>query len=70
MDPFENCTPLPGLEHLGRHILDRSGAPSGSPANFEALRGKVDESEAVAPLSPEEIDAAVRALIAEFGGSS
>ncbi len=39
-DPFEGHEPLPGLEHLGRHIADANGQPSGSPANFEALRGQ------------------------------
>lgn len=40
VDPFEGYSPLPGLEHLGRHITDANGMPSGSPANFEATRGK------------------------------
>lgn len=31
---------LPGLEHLGRAITDENGVPSGSPANYENLRGK------------------------------
>ena len=39
-DPFEGYEPLPGLEHLGRHITDAQGQPSGSPANFEHLRSK------------------------------
>lgn len=30
---------VPGLEHLGRAIVDDRGAPSGSPANYENLRG-------------------------------
>lgn len=40
VDPFAGFAPLPGLEHLGRHITDPQGMPSGSPANFENLRGK------------------------------
>lgn len=38
-DPFEGHAPLEGLEHLGRHIVDAAGQPSGSPANFERTRG-------------------------------
>lgn len=39
-DPdFDGFGPLEGLEHLGRHITDADGQPSGSPANFEYLRG-------------------------------
>ena len=39
VDPFEGYAPLDGLEHLGRAIVDANGVPSGSPANFENLRG-------------------------------
>lgn len=39
-DPFEGYEPIPGLEHMGRAIVDANGMPSGSPANFEASRGK------------------------------
>jgi hypothetical protein len=39
-DPFANASPLPGLEALGRAVVDAYGNPSGSPANFEALAGK------------------------------
>jgi len=66
-DPFAGHEPLPGLEHLGRHIRDTSGAPSGSPANFEHLRGKLDESEVV--LSDELIAEQVATILAEFGGA-
>jgi hypothetical protein len=38
-DQFEGCMPLPGLENLGRAIVDAAGVPSGSPANYEHLRG-------------------------------
>lgn len=38
-DEFEDAQPIPGLEHLGRAIVDERGAPSGSPANYENLRG-------------------------------
>jgi hypothetical protein len=41
-DPFEGCEPLPGREELGRAIKDKSGAPSGSPANYEFLRGSTE----------------------------
>lgn len=37
---FEGKEALPGLEHLGRAIVDENGVPSGSPANFENLRGR------------------------------
>jgi hypothetical protein len=30
---------VPGLEHLGRAIVDANGIPSGSPANYENERG-------------------------------
>lgn len=40
VDPFEGCSEIEGLEHLGRAIVDANGIPSGSPANFEATRGK------------------------------
>ena len=30
---------VPGLDHLGRAIVDASGVPSGSPANYENTRG-------------------------------
>ena len=63
-DPFEGHEPLPGkLESLGRHIRDASGMPSGSPANFEALRGKSYEYLPTA----EDAAAAVAAIEAEFG---
>lgn len=40
IDPFEGREPIAGLEHLGRAIVDEAGQPSGSPANYEATRGK------------------------------
>lgn len=39
-DPFEGCEPIEGLEHLGRAIRGKDGQISGSPANYEATRGK------------------------------
>lgn len=38
-DAFANAEVVPGLEHLGKAIVDERGAPSGSPANYEKLRG-------------------------------
>ena len=38
---FKNAKVLPNLSHLGRAIVDGNGVPSGSPANFENLRGKM-----------------------------
>lgn len=63
-DPFEGHSPLPGkLASLGRHIVDASGQPSGSPANFEALRGKSYENLPTA----EDAASTIVALEAEFG---
>jgi hypothetical protein len=61
-DEFSGHDPLPGLEHLGRHIRDRNGIPSGSPANFEHLRGVTGE-----PELPD-ADEIIAQLQAEFGG--
>ena len=41
-DPFGGCKAIPGLEQLGRVILDENGCLSGSPANYENLRGSSD----------------------------
>lgn len=49
-DPFAGAVIVPGLESLGRGVLDKQGRPSGSPANWEATAGKSDEPE---PLTPE-----------------
>lgn len=38
-DPFRHAQPFPGLENLGAAIVDANGIPSGSPANYETLRG-------------------------------
>ena len=63
-DPFDGHEPLPGrLASLGRHIRDASGQPSGSPANFEALRGKSYENLPTAEDAAE----VIAALEAEFG---
>jgi hypothetical protein len=43
---FEGHKPLKGAEHLGRAIVDAKGFPSGSPANYEAIRVKTHEEEA------------------------
>ncbi len=60
-DPFENTNPVPGLEHLGRAIVDANGIPSGSPANYEALRGKGVPEEDLP-----DIQAVIAAIGAEF----
>lgn len=59
-DPFETAVIIPGLEHLGLAIVDANGVPSGSPANFEATRGKgayvlseEDRAEIVARIASE-----------------
>jgi len=59
---FETAMVIPGLEHLGRAIVDKSGVPSGSPANYEALRG----SEQQGP-SKEFVDSVIAKIAAEFG---
>ncbi|MDE2096669.1 MAG: hypothetical protein KGL39_05425 [Patescibacteria group bacterium] len=63
-EAFAGYKPLPGLETLGRHITDANGAPSGSPANFEALRGARTADDAP---SRQTIDAAISKLLKEFG---
>lgn len=60
-DPFANAVTVPGLEHLGRAIVDEAGVPSGSPANFEATRGKGAE-----PLTPEAYADIVTAIAADL----
>lgn len=59
-DVFAGKAPVEGLEHLGRAILDANGQPSGSPANYEALRGvgetmptEADTARAIAQLQAE-----------------
>lgn len=56
-DPFAGYEPFPGLEHLGRAITDAQGQPSGSPANYEALRGRGDPAQAAvsAPVSAADV---------------
>lgn len=63
-DPFEGTEPVAGLEHLGRAILDKNGQVSGSPANYEATRGKLSY-----PLPTAEDAAAAIARINETFGS-
>lgn len=58
---FEGHDPVPGLEALGRAIVDAHGQPSGSPANYEVLRGQTG----VEVLPPDE--SVVAALQDEFG---
>lgn len=65
-DPFHNHAPLKGLEHLGRHIRDRFGAPSGSMANFEATRGMLDPDEAAGGPTPAEIAAHEAAIVKDL----
>lgn len=60
-DPFAEAVVIPGLEHLGRAIVDANGVPSGSPANFEATRGKGAE-----PLTPEAYADIVTAIASEL----
>lgn len=66
---FEGYGPLPGLEHLGRHISDADGQPSGSPANFEQLRGArhPDGHRAAAALASSDTIAAIAAEYADVG---
>lgn len=61
-DDFEAAGVIPGLEHLGRAIVDAAGVPSGSPANFEALRGAQGAGAQEAP----DIEAQVRAILEQF----
>jgi hypothetical protein len=49
IDPFEGCPVIPGLEELGRAILDADGQVSGSPANWETLRGSNRPVTSIAP---------------------
>jgi hypothetical protein len=51
---------VPGLENLGRAIVDPSGVPSGSPANFEKTRGMASIGE------PPNIADVITALAEEF----
>lgn len=63
-DPFEGKEPVPGLEHLGRAIVDENGIPSGSPANYEVTRG-ANNMQPLPPLS--EIISAVAEEFKDFG---
>lgn len=56
---FEGCEPLPGAEEFGRAIVDADGVPSGSPANYEYLRGA-----APGALTGPELEQAIGAAIA------
>lgn len=46
---FAGAAEVAGLEHLGAGILDASGQPSGSPANWANLRGATHEPEVREP---------------------
>lgn len=59
---FEGRNPIPGYEHLGAAITDLHGHPSGSPANYESLRGQTGE-EPVEPPSPEHFAMAIDSMI-------
>jgi hypothetical protein len=50
-DKFATAQVVPGLEALGKGIVDKYGRPSGSPANWEATAGLTSEPE---PISEEE----------------
>lgn len=66
---FDGYEPIPGLENLGRHIRDKQGAPSGSYANFEALRGAADPSGLPTQAHAVETIAEMEAKLREaFGG--
>lgn len=61
-DPFRHAEVIPGLEHLGRGIVDENGQPSGSPANYEALRG-IDPNQDRVQLRPvSEVAADIKTL--------
>lgn len=68
-DPFVGYGTLEGLEHLGRHIVDPDGQPSGSPANFEYMRGTThpDGRLAQAAAADRETIAAIAAEYADVG---
>ncbi len=55
-DPFEGHDVVPGLEHLGRVIKNSQGHLSGSPANYEALRGKSSEQIVTEGEAVEEVE--------------
>lgn len=61
-DPFDGAATVPGLEHLGRAIVDANGSPSGSPANFEYTRGATAEP----TFTEEEKQAIVAKVAADF----
>lgn len=60
-DPFKGAEPVEGLEHLGNAIVDKAGVPSGSPANYEALRGITGTEK-----TPEQVADMKAAIAAEF----
>lgn len=62
-DPFEGKEPVPGLEHLGRAIVDMNGQPSGSMANYERTR---DIS--YVPPTPEELAEQVSSIGDQIAG--
>lgn len=68
-DEFEGCSPLPGHEQLGRAIVDKRGFPSGSPANYEALRANAlaTMEKEFTPPTQTDIDSVVGTLLSELG---
>lgn len=64
-DDFADAKPVPGLEHLGRAIVDEAGVPSGSPANYEALRGRTGREPDAAQIAD-----IVDSIAAEFPAAS
>ena len=66
-DPFAGAEPIAGLEQLGRAITDAEGIPSGSPANFEALRGaRYPLGRTPPPRAAADINALISAIGTEF----
>lgn len=62
VNDFDGKEAVTGLEHLGRAITDEAGVPSGSPANYENLRGRM--APGTAPLAS--LDDVISAINAEF----
>ncbi len=66
-DPFRDGIIIKGLDHLGRAIVDASGVPSGSPANYEALRGATHPSGLpVAAQAVADVESIIARLRQEF----
>lgn len=52
---FDGKEAITGLEHLGRAIVDDNGVPSGSPANYEHLRGRAAPGTKPVPSAEESV---------------